>query len=202
MHASFFDNKELSMTAIEKIEGLESEDSFYRILVGGNKEHYAMLENISSLYWYYGGMYSEDELEYKTKEYYNEQFDMFTHNDPFAKGYKGVSFYSTIYNTHGEGYLNHFKGSWLIYQAKGRFESYNLLSTKYWYSNYYTMQPPYGYELIDSEDGIYIYQNKYFIDLGFAYKDTVNAEEVSRKDVLTQDQIFMDYLVTEESNNK
>ena len=198
--ASFFDNDEFSMTAIETIKELEPEDGFYRILYGATKEHYEWIENAEQLYLESDQSTSKDEFINNLKSLYLMNYDLFTPNDPFAKNYAGVSFYNTIYSTGAEGFLKHFKSGWAMVQNKQRIESMNLVGTKYWFSHYKSLQPPYGYELITEKDGIYIYENTHFINLGFGYKETLSESEVVNKDILQQDMVFLEVLVSSNSN--
>lgn len=175
IHASFFSNRELSTKAISLIEEYDETDGFYRVLYGSNKEGF---------------------------DVWDGNYDLFSPNEPMAKNFAGVSFYSTIYSGGAENYLKRFKGDgWSMPQLKGRMESYNLLSTKYWYANYKQMRPPFGYDLVLEKDGVYIYENQYYINLGFAYDKTINETEILTKDFLQQDILMLDYLVTDVSEN-
>lgn len=174
IHASFFENRELSTAAISLIEEIDDTEGFYRILYGSNKEGFDVWEG---------------------------NYDLFTANEPFAKNFAGVSFYSTIYSSGAEGFLKRYKSNWLMPQVKGRIESYNLVGAKYWYANYKEIKPPFGYELVMERDGVFIYENQYYINLGFAYEQTVNEAEILKKDYLQQDMIMLNYLVTNESKN-
>ncbi len=198
--ASFFENEEFETTAIEAIEELEQSNGFYRILYGATKENYDLIENAEQLYLESDQSVSKDEFINNLKNIYLGSYDLFTPNDPFAKNYAGVSFYNTIYSTGAEGFLKRYKSGWTMVQNKQRVESMNLIGAKYWFSYYKTLQPPYGYELIAEKDGIYIYENTHFINLGFAYHQTIGETEVASKDVLQQDMIFLEYLVSSNSN--
>lgn len=131
-----------------------------------------------------------------------EEFLTVFSNEPFAHGFKGASFYSSVYNAEQEQFINRFKSTWNMPQAQGRNGIYNLLSFKYWYTFQHNQEVPDGYEFYDSfEDGLTVYINKNYVELGFANKNTINEEAIMNLDYLMQDRIMQKYLVTENSNN-
>lgn len=123
-------------------------------------------------------------------------------NDPFAHGFRGASFYSSIYNTNQEEFLNRFKSTWNMPQNQGRNKIYNLLSFKYWYTENHINFVPMGYEFVEKLDnGIEIYENNNFVELGFVYDKTINSSVVEDLPYLLQDRIMQNYLVTDNSLN-
>ncbi len=130
----------------------------------------------------------------------NSGVDLFPANDPFEKNYNGVAFYNTGYNTNQVDYLNRYGGRWSIPQVKGRIESYNLTSIKYLYSYREEPNVPFGFELI-YEDHYKIYENKYYIELGFTTDKIINVDTLKSLDFVHQDQLMLDYVVLDEVGN-
>lgn len=126
-----------------------------------------------------------------------------TANEPVANAYPGVAFYESIYNTNQEAFLNRFKSTHNMPQNVGRTNIYNLLSTKYWYTFNNETPIPYGYEEIYKDDNYdyTVYQNPNFVELGFAYDKTINADYLVTLPYLEQDRIMQEYLATPTSNN-
>lgn len=132
----------------------------------------------------------------------NDVFDIITSNEPLAQGFKGVSFYSSLYNINQTDFLNRFLTSVNMPQTIGRESIYNLLSTKYFYTSAVANQPiPYGYKLIESNNDFKIYQNTNFVNLGYTCPANINKETVISKTYLDQDRIMQEYCISENSNN-
>lgn len=135
---------------------------------------------------------------------YNDSRDTFnivTANEPLSQGFKGTSFYTSLYNTNQEEFLNRFKSTWLMPQLVGRDSIYNLLSAKYFYT-YQNNQPvPYKYYEIYSNNDFTIYENPNYVELGFACKNTINRDAIINLSYLEQDRIMQSYCITEDSNN-
>lgn len=131
-----------------------------------------------------------------------DDFMITTSNDPFAHGYAGASFYSSIYNTNQEKFLNRFKSTWNMPENKGRNKVYNLLSFKYWYTTDLDSEVPIGYVYYKQLDnGIYVFKNTNYVELGFTYDKTINEKAVENLSYFEQDRIMQEYLVTENSLN-
>ncbi len=131
-----------------------------------------------------------------------DKFTVTSANEPMANGYAGFAFYESVYNTNQEEFLNRFKSTWNMPQLVGRNTIYNLLSAKYYYTFDEFFPIPYGYELINEyENGLKIYENKNYIELGFAYDKTINKSVLSELSYLQQDELMQEYLITEDSPN-
>lgn len=120
-------------------------------------------------------------------------------NEPFAKQYNGLSFYLSLYNFEQEDYLSRLKGTWSMPHTFGRFQTYNLLSTKYFITRDHTHTVPFGFDFLMRIGSEYIYRNKYYIPLGFATSKTINEDAFKELSYLNQDRILMDTIVTKES---
>lgn len=154
----------------------EHDNGFYRILYG---KEYVYLPNSDS------------------------QLDITINNEPFSKRYKGFSFYSSVYNYENKDYIDRFLSRWSMSQAEGHHHSYNLLSAKYWITYSHLTDVPYAYKKLytDPELGYEIYENPYFLELGFSYDKTINSEFLRNLPYLEQDFLMENYLATDSSNN-
>lgn len=124
-------------------------------------------------------------------------------NEPMANAYPGFAFYESIYNTNQEDFLKRFKSTHNMPQLVGRSKIYNLLSSKYWYTFNYETPIPFGYNAIySSPNGYTIYKNENFVELGFAYENTINEDFLLTLPYLEQDRIMQEYLATSNSSNK
>ena len=123
-------------------------------------------------------------------------------NEPFANSYAGFGFYESVYNTNQEEFLDRLKSTWNMTQYVGRFRTYNMLSAKYWYTYDHSQPVPYGYKWReDNPAGYSLYENKNYVEFGWAYDRTINADYVRGLSYLEQDRIMAEYLVTEDSDN-
>lgn len=123
-------------------------------------------------------------------------------NEPMANAYPGFAFYESVYNTNQELFLNRFKSSHNMPQLVGRTKLYNLFSAKYWYTFNHETEVPFGYTLLEQRaDGYTVYKNENFVELGFAYDKTINADFLATLPYLEQDRILQDYIALEDSTN-
>ena len=123
-------------------------------------------------------------------------------NDPMARYYKGTSFYESIYNYEQEQFLNRFKSTWSMPVNFGRTNTNFITSVKYYITEEENHLPPYGFDYLTTIENNKIYENRYFIELGFALKDTLNSKTFTELSYLNQDRLFLNYVVTEDSTNK
>lgn len=123
-------------------------------------------------------------------------------NEPFMKQYNGLSFYLSLYNFDQEDYLNRLKSTWSMPITFGRFQTYNLLSTKYYITRYHNHTVPYGFDYFTKIRNEYIYKNRYFFPLGYSTTKTINKDPFKELSYLNQDRLFMDTIVTDESPNR
>lgn len=138
----------------------------------------------------------------KLKNGEDDTLAMMTGNEPFANGYSGFGFYESVYNTNQEEFLWRLKSSWNMTQLVGRIRTYNMLSSKYWYTFDNSDPVPYGYEKIyTSPTGYDLYENRNYVELGYTYDKTVSKAYVLDQSYLDQDRIMSEYLVTEDSTN-
>lgn len=123
-------------------------------------------------------------------------------NEPFAGSYAGFGFYESVYNTNQEEFLARMKSTWNLTQYIGRYRTYNMLSSKYWYTYDHSWPVPYGYQWVeDSPNGYSLYENTNYVELGWAYDKTINAETARSLSYIEQDRLMAEYLVTETSGN-
>ena len=122
-------------------------------------------------------------------------------NDPFARYYRGTSFYESIYNYEQELFINRFKSTWSMPVTFGRTNTNFITSVKYFMSQGDHL-PPFGFEYLTEVNGTMIYRNRYFIELGYTLDQTLNAEVFYEQPFLHQDRLFLNYIITEESKNR
>ena len=145
-----------------------------------------------------------DYIKSKDKGFYRIIFDNYEYtsqNDPFARYYKGISFYESIYNFEQESFLNRFKSTWSMPVNYGRTNTNIITSVKYFITEEENHLPPYGFDFLIAIDNQKIYVNRFFIELGFTLDDTLSLEEFSKLSYLNQDRLFLSYIITEDSEN-
>jgi hypothetical protein len=98
-------------------------------------------------------------------------------NDPFARYYRGISFYESIYNFEQESFLNRFKSTWSMPVNYGRTNTNFITSVKYYITEKGNHSPPYGFDYFITINNQKIYVNRFFIELGFALDDTLSSEK-------------------------
>ena len=155
------------------LETVKNDDSFYRVR------------------WNQAYTYFDDGSYYRYT----------TSNTPFANNVPGLSFYSTIYNSQQEDFLHRLKNNWQMDERYGSNELYNMLSTKYLVSTDTIKNVPFGYELVEEKDGSSLYENRYWVELGYGYDKTISKDAFAALPYMTQDLVMQDYLVTETSEN-
>ena len=159
----------LALKADEVVEDIKKDDGFYRIM--------------------YNDEYYDDGTNY---------FRYTTSNTPYAHDYKGVSFYSTIYNSEMEDFLSRLKNNWQMDQRYSSWDLYNLLSVKYIYGHSDLKQIPFGYKLFKETDNYKIYKNNNFVELGFTYDKTISKKSFDELSYLEQDLAMSEYLIVED----
>lgn len=173
--AKRFDSKEIKNDVAEYFHNLDS--GFYRVLYDSN----------TVIEWRDG----EEHIQSLTSS-----------NEPMANAYPGMAFYESVYNTNQEAFMSRFKSTHNMPQLVGRTNIYNILSAKYWYTFNNETPIPVGYEKIyESDYGYTVYQNRNFVELGFAYDKTINADFLQTLPYLEQDRIMQTYLATPTSTN-
>ncbi|MEF9919521.1 MAG: YfhO family protein [Erysipelotrichaceae bacterium] len=135
-------------------------------------------------------------------KYVEDDFYLTKSNEPYSHNFKGAGFYSSVYNANQEDFLARFKSTWNMPQIQGRTSIYNLLSFKYWYTYQHNEQIPFAFELKESyENGMQLYENTNFFELGFIGQNTINEEVVKNLSFFEQDRIMRKYIVSETSRN-
>ena len=129
----------------------------------------------------------------------NDGFQLYSYNVPYAFNYPGLSFYSSLYTASQQDYLDRLIVSWTVTNFDGKYQLYNLLSTKYFQKSERSATIPFGYILDEEIPDTYL--NKYFIELGFMSSKTINSEFVKTLPYLLQDRIMQEYIVSESSDN-
>ncbi|MCH4208036.1 MAG: YfhO family protein [Solobacterium sp.] len=151
---------------------------------------------------FYRVQYDNKSVMLKEDATEDDALALMTGNEPYANGYNGFGFYESVYNTNQEEFLWRLKSSWNMTQMIGRTRTYNMLSSKYWYTFDYSDPIPYGYKKVySSEDGYDLYENENYVELGYTYENTVNKDYLLDQSFLDQDLIMSEYLVTEDSTN-
>lgn len=118
-----------------------------------------------------------------------------TPNDPKAKNYRGISFYSSVYNYSQEDYLSRFKGTWSMPVNFGRNYSYMTLSVKYFVTKNRAHTPPFGFDFYKKINKEYIYKNRYFYELGFWTNNTISENTFRSLSYLNQDRALLNNVV-------
>lgn len=135
-------------------------------------------------------------------------------NDALSNRYRSFNVYHSIYNyKQSEFILDRFntRGSWIFNPQKGKGLLKSMLGAKYWYSyggeisDYrgvvmYGFEdiPPYGYEKIETIDGVTIYQNQYPLSFAYAMHKTIDAEMFKQYSQFEQDRMFLNHVVLEQ----
>ena len=122
-------------------------------------------------------------------------------NYPIVNNLKGGSGYSSLYNFAQEEFLERFKLNWKVSQAPDRYLTNNLLSFRYWITNDYEEFQPYGYKYIDYFQEYLIFENSYFMELGFMQKNTLSEGAFGQLSSLKQDRLLPYYVIIPDSKN-
>lgn len=127
--------------------------------------------------------------------------DMSSQNEPQALNYAGLSFYQSVYNFEQEAYLNRFKSTWSMPVNFGRYNSYLTLAVKYYVTKDYNHPVPFGFEFADTYLDYLIYENKYFLPIGFLQNQTLSTESFRNLSYINQDRILLNHIVFDSSEN-
>ncbi len=172
----------LSINVGNDIDKYDSREHFYRVSYG-NK---TILVN-----------------EDPSKEEGGDTLTYMSGNEPFANSYRGFAFYESLYNMHTEDFINRMKSTWNMTQMTGRNRTYNMLSSKYFYQYADDIPVPYGYKKVEDVDFPFdLYENENFVELGYAYENTINANYLKSLPFFVQDQIMVNYLAIEDAINE
>lgn len=150
---------------------LKEDDSFYRVMI------------------------NEEYVSFDDGSYYRYT----TSNTPYANNINGLSFYSTIYNSQTEDFMGRLKTKWQMDQRYTTMHLYNLLDSKYYIEKSYVKALPAGYEFKEAVDDYRIYENKYWVELGYGYHKTLSRDAFDHLGYLEQDMALVDYLVTDDT---
>lgn len=131
----------------------------------------------------------------------SDNYTYTSQNDPFARYYKGTSFYESIYNFEQEEFLNRFKSTWSMPVNFGRTNTNFITSVKYYISEEDNHLPPYGFDYLTTINNSKIYENRYYIELGFTLEDTLSTEKFTELTYIDQDRLFLNYVICEDSTN-
>lgn len=146
-----------------------------------------------------------DYIESKDKDFYrilkdNENY--LTQNEPFAQAYASMSFYSSVYNYSLDRYYDRFNETYSIPNTYGRDDTYLFSSFKYYVTKSGQHSEPFGFVKLGTYKEFDIYINEYFVPLIYTQKSTLNQSVFESKSYLEQDALLLNYVVTEESNQK
>lgn len=122
-------------------------------------------------------------------------------NEPFANQYKGVTFYESLYNFNTTEFNNRFTSNWLLPLVYGRTNTNFILSAKYYIQENEVNSVPFGFEYLTTINNDKIYENKYYIPLGYSLESTINSDFFQTLSIYTQDQLWLNYIVTKDSEN-
>lgn len=145
-----------------------------------------------------------DYLETKDQGFYRILKDNQTflnQNEPFAQNYKGMSFYSSVYSYALDSYYDRFNETYSIPNTYGRDDSYLLTAFKYFITDSNHHAAPFGFEKIESYGNYDIYQNRYFVPLGYVQMKTLSEAKFNQLNYMEQDYQLLNYAVTKDSKN-
>lgn len=125
-----------------------------------------------------------------------------TANEPFAYGYAGLSFYTSVFNYAQTDYLDRLRSTWSMPVSFGRPYTYLTNSVKYYITDDNKHLPPYGFDYLTQIGNEKIYLNRFYYPLGYATYKTFNEESFKTLSYLNQDRLFMDTIVTSSSTQQ
>lgn len=129
----------------------------------------------------------------------------FSSNNTLSQNFMGFTYYSSLYNFEQEDFLNgRFKGyeQWHFLNNSSNWQLKNLFATKYLIDYSGTAQIPPSYTLIQSFGDIQVYQNKYFLPLGFAMDYELSSSVYDKLTLFEQDRVLLNTLVIDESTQE
>lgn len=133
----------------------------------------------------------------------NANFDDYNYvlaNLPYAYDLMGTSGYTSLYNFDQSDYINRYQKDWTFYQSEGHVYNTSLENVKYWIG-YNNETVPFGFSFIANIDEFSIYQNNYFIELGYYTDKLLDDDVVLNRPYLTQDQLLAQYAVVDKGQN-
>lgn len=123
----------------------------------------------------------EDKSFYRV---YNTSFDRKSNNLGMVENYNGLGTFHSIYGYDIDDFASwtHFKynGSWSMGEHEKKANMDTFLNVKYFISNTDDNNVPYGYKKINQEGNKVVYENEYYIPLGFNFSEIVNADQVNQ----------------------
>ncbi|MEA5027123.1 MAG: YfhO family protein [Erysipelotrichaceae bacterium] len=133
----------------------------------------------------------------------NASFDNYNYvlaNLPYAYDIMGTSGYTSLFDFDQSDYLDRYQESWTFYQTEGRLFNTNVENVKYWIG-YENELAPFGFTFVENFDEYAIYQNDYFIELGYFSNEIINVDLLTGLSYLKQDQILNSYVVADEDSS-
>ncbi|MGL4849503.1 MAG: YfhO family protein [Clostridium sp.] len=141
--------------------GLNGYSTFSNLPYASRKNVEYYLQNVGTVM---------NEIENTDKGFYRlEKNFYFNINDPMLLNYRGISHFSSVYKVstrkfiNGMGFLDN--NVWTIYDSGSVLTANSLLNLKYVLSEEKTYIP--GYKYVGESKGLYVYENQYYLDLGF-----------------------------------
>ncbi|MGL5648657.1 MAG: YfhO family protein [Clostridium sp.] len=141
--------------------GLNGYSTFSNLPYTNRSEFEYYLQNVGAVM---------SEIENTDKGFYRlEKNFYFNINDPMLLNYRGISHFSSVYKVstrkfiNGMGFLDN--NVWTIYDSGSMLTANSLLNLKYVLSKEKKYIP--GYIYVGESKGLYIYENQYYLDLGF-----------------------------------
>ncbi|MGL4874053.1 MAG: YfhO family protein [Clostridium sp.] len=141
--------------------GLNAYSTFSNLPYAKRSEVEYYLKNVGSVI---------NQIQDKDKSFYRlEKNFYFNINDPMLLNYRGISHFSSVYKVstrkfiNGMGFLDN--NVWTIYDSGSTLTANSLLNIKYVVSKEKKYIP--GYKYIGQDKGLYIYENQYYLNLGF-----------------------------------
>lgn len=179
--------------------GIEAMVSF-NLLLGftlsaGDNDLYVGFFGTTSYENLYGGLDSvktETELvkqiKKQDKEFYriyNTSFDRSSNNLGMVESYNGLGTFHSIYGYEIDDFASwtHFKynGSWSMGEHEKKINMDNFLNVKYYIANDSDTNIPFGYKEIMRKNNKVVYENEYYLPMGFSFTNIVNADSLNTK---------------------
>lgn len=128
----------------------------------------------------------------------------YTSNNSYSNNYQSFTFYNSVYNFNVENFSDgRFKsyGLWHFVPNEGNSMIKTLLGAKYFIDYKNTGFVPYGYQYLNTVEGVDIYLNQYSLPVGYAMDKTLSKTVFNTLSKNEQDRLLPFYLVTEDENS-
>ncbi len=142
---------------------------------------------------------TEDRSFYRLeKSYYSA-----SPSEPLFQDYYGTTVYNSLNNPSYLNFLRTINASnartnTIVDGFKDRIAIQTLLGVKY-YINKDQDEKPYGYSLLSKFGDLFLFQNDYYLPIGFSYKSYITEEDFSNLSIEEKDSVLLKYAIINES---